>query len=72
MNSSPSGSRDFGRNVDFVDIRGWDGRCSGDKMAATEIAMPAFHGHDDDFPYQIQHPPAETPGASVQDTTVRI
>lgn len=23
--------------------------------------MPAFHAHDHDFLYQIQHPPAETP-----------
>jgi hypothetical protein len=28
-------------------------------IAATEIAMPAFHGSDDDFLYQIQHPLAD-------------
>lgn len=29
-------------------------------IPGTEIAMPAFHAHDDDFLYQVQHP-TETP-----------
>lgn len=35
----------------------------GAMIAATEIAMPAFHGSDDDFLFQIQHPPAELPSS---------
>jgi hypothetical protein len=29
---------------------------NGDMIASTEMAMPAFHAHDDDFLFQIQHP----------------
>ena len=29
---------------------------NGDMIAATEMAMPALHAHDDDFLFEIQHP----------------
>jgi hypothetical protein len=35
---------------------------NGDMIASTEMAMPAFHAHDDDFLFQIQHP-AESPSS---------
>ena len=46
------------------------------EWAATEIAMPALHGSDDDFLFQIQHP-AESPSsdsanAFLQRTVSRI
>src|SRR5580700_5543938 len=39
---------------------------SGAIIAETEIAMPAFHGSDDDFLFQIQHF-TETPSSDTAD-----
>jgi hypothetical protein len=36
-------------------------------IASTEIAMPAFHGSDDDFLFQLQHP-VELPSSDSANT----
>jgi hypothetical protein len=41
-------------------------------IAATEIAMPAFHGSDDDFLYQLQALVEPSPSNSANEFKERI
>jgi hypothetical protein len=40
-------------------------------IAATQMAMPAFHAHDDDFLFQIEHP-VEPPSDTADSFKERI